>query len=127
MASRRAAEDFFHISTANSPGVRAPVKYCMRTPSIPPAPVPDEIHLPDGRRYSTQALLDQVTRSVNIDARTGVMRSYHAPKYTQEQRQDLATQPVEWIADRYRVSTATARRMQYNSRIALGMNRKTRT
>ena len=100
------------------------VKYGMPTVFNPPPPIPDHIRLPDGRSYDTAELLSRVARAQQINLQTGRTGPGRTPKYTAEQREFLATGSIADIAERFGVDLVRARRMQYNSRIALGLSNR---
>ena len=96
----------------------------MTTIFNPPAPIPEEIRLPDGRKYDTVELLSRVSRGHQINLQTGQSGTGRPPKYTAEQREFLATGAIADIAEQFGVDRIRARRMQYNSRIALGLSNR---
>ena len=104
--------------------VALPVKYGMPTVFNPPPPIPDHIRLPDGRSYDTAELLSRVARAQQINLQTGRTGPGRTPKYTADQREFLATGSIAAIAEEFGVDLVRARRMQYNSRIALGLSNR---
>jgi hypothetical protein len=87
----------------------------------PPAPVPEEISLPDGRRFRVEPLLQQVRDRVNINRLTGRPRTRGQEiKYTPEQREWICQATFEQIADRYAVTPLQARGIRNYNRQVLG-------
>ena len=93
----------------------------MPTVFNPPAPIPDHIRLPDGRSYDTTELLSRVARAEQINLQTGRTGAGRTPKYTADEREFLARGDLADIAERFGVDLVRARRMQYNSRLVLGL------
>lgn len=95
----------------------------MPTHHNPPAVIPEHIRLPDGREFRTLDLLMRVRRLPLINLQTGTQRRPRggAARYTQEDREFLATARIRSIQERYQVTEEQAKRMRYNTRQFLGL------
>jgi hypothetical protein len=88
----------------------------------PPAPVPEEILLPDGRRFAVEPLLQQVRDQVTVNRQTGRPRKRgQEVKYSPAEREWIAHSTFEQIADRYGVTPLQARGMRNYNRQVLGI------
>jgi len=95
---------------------------------IPPAPVPEEILLPDGRRVAVASLTHQVRDRVNINRLTGRPRTRGQEiKYTPDEREWICRATFEQIADRYAVTPLQARGMRNYNRQVLGWTNLNKT
>ena len=118
------AEGVLVVSAAIQNGASRPkLNTHMRTPGVPPAPIPPEILLPDGRSYRVVDLYRQVTRPQRHNLLTGtVTRTRTDPAvYTDEERVFMATEPIAAIQERFGATREQAKRMRYNSRSKLGI------
>lgn len=89
----------------------------------PDAPIPDELILPDGRRYSVRTLLESVTHSHYIivgytvpNNRRGRMPgSVNKSKYSHRDRMWMAHTTIEEIQKRYGYAKEYSRQLQKSS------------
>ena len=89
---------------------------------IPEAPVPEEILLPDGRRFRVELLLQQVRDRVTVNRQTGTPRRRgQEVKYSPAEREWIAHSTFEQIAERYHVTPLQARGMRNYNRQVLGI------
>ena len=94
----------------------------MPTVHNPPPIIPETLRLPDGRTFAVVSLLASCDRPRTINLVTGQPhRGTGATKYTRQDREFLATESLAAIQEKFSVTPDRARRMQYNSRLVLGL------
>ena len=90
---------------------------------IPPAPIPEQIQLRDGREFPVAELMAQVGKGVVLNLQTGQPRTRgQTVKYSTADREWICANTFEDIARRYGVTLLQARGMRNYNRQVLGWN-----
>ena len=84
----------------------------------PGAPIPDDLIMPDGRRYNVRRLLERVSHTHNItvgvarSAKTHRPKGARQPKYGARDFEFIAHATLEQIQQRYNIGLAYCRQLQ---------------
>lgn len=90
--------------------------------TVPKITIPEEIHLPDGRRFKVKLLTNNVKDKTNVNLRS--KRAVKIPDYTAKQPYKYSLEERVWqsqataeeIQERYAISLKTAQGIYYTSR-----------